>query len=132
MYRHISVQRRHKHKLCLCLCLWHPWLTARDHGQSAESAQRRTGVTGTVESGRPPSGGPVLPTGKNLLLPESLGPSGLAPFTGTTATFRSTVFPSTRASGHRGQTITKSIGESCEVEVYSCVMLIQFRGRGRR
>ncbi len=36
-----------------------PSLTKLEHGQQTALAQQGAGVTGTVESGRPPTGGPV-------------------------------------------------------------------------
>jgi hypothetical protein len=65
--------RKHKHNLCL-----RPGLTERDHGQLAESTQQGTGVTGTVESGRPPSGGPVRSDRKEPRSLRSRPPGGSA------------------------------------------------------
>jgi hypothetical protein len=45
----------------------------------ARGSLEGTGENREVESGRPPTGGPVVPTGKNTVLPESLGPTDLVP-----------------------------------------------------
>ncbi len=60
-----------------CAC---PSLIRLEHGQTAGSAPQGQGpgVTGTVESGRPPPGrvGRFVPTGNYPVLPESLRPFG--------------------------------------------------------